>query len=88
MADNFSSNAKSIDSPATKAAVVTPNDGADLASVSRAIYIGAGGNLAVMLADDSVAVTLVGVSAGSVLPLRVKRVMSTGTTATNIVALS
>lgn len=80
--------AAALDTPAEKAIAVTPSDGADLATVSRALYVGVAGNVAVILSGDSAAVTFVGVAAGSVLPLRVKRVMSTNTTANSIVALS
>lgn len=72
---------------ATKAVSVTPNDNSDLATVSRAIWVGGAGSLAVILAEDSSAVTFAGVAAGTLLPLRAKRVMSTNTTATSIVAV-
>lgn len=87
MGDNFESYDAGLDSPAEHAAAVTPNDSADLATTSRALYVGTGGDVAVILADDSAAVTLVSVPAGSVLPVRAKRVMDTGTSATNIVAM-
>ena len=84
--DPFATTASSLDSPARAAADVTPNDFADLATTSRAIYVGTGGNLAVEMADGS-AVTFAGVVAGSVLPLRVAKVRSTGTTAGGLIAL-
>ena len=74
-------------SPAASAVAVTPSDSTELTYVARALYIGVGGNVAVKLRDDSTAVVLVGVAEGSVLPLQVKQVMATDTTATNIVAL-
>jgi hypothetical protein len=49
--------------------------------------VGVGGNLSVKLRDDSAAVVLVGVAEGTILPLQVKQVMETDTTATNIIAL-
>lgn len=49
------------------------------------VYVGGAGDLAVKLWGDSTAVTLVGLQAGTFIPLRVKSVMSTNTTATNIV---
>ena len=72
--------------PAEGAAAVTPNDSTDLTTLSRALYVGSGGSIAVVVADGST-VTFVGVLSGSVLPVRVSRVLATGTTATNIVAL-
>lgn len=75
-------------SPATKGAAVTPSD-ATVVNF-RGLYVGAGGNVAVVFADDSTstAVTFVGVVTGSTLPIAVKKVMSTNTTATSIVGLS
>lgn len=74
-------------SPATSSASVIPSDSTELAYVTRGLYVGVGGNVCVKLRDDSAAVVLVGVAEGSVLPLQVKQVMATNTTATNIVAL-
>ena len=69
------------------AEAVTPNDGTDLPRGCRALYVGGAGTIVVMLDKDSASVTLVGVVAGSVLPIRAKRVFATGTTATGLVAL-
>lgn len=66
---------------------VTPSDGTDIPRGCRALYVGGTGTLVLILDKDSSAVTFVGVVAGSVLPIRTKRVLATGTTATNIVAL-
>lgn len=76
--------------PASKAYAVTPNDGADISFVSRAIWVGSAGNLRVMMADQypSEPVTFVAVAAGTLLPIRVRRVYSTGTTAGNILCLT
>lgn len=72
--------------PSPQFMAVVPSDGSDLPAASRAIYIGGAGDLRVMsIAGDTV--TFVGVPAGSVLPIRCSRVLSTGTTATNLVAL-
>ena len=71
-----------------RAAAVAPSDSTDLNSVTRGIYVGASGNLAVVFADDidSATVTLVGLAAGVWHPMQVRRVLSTATTATGIVA--
>jgi hypothetical protein len=72
--------------PAVHAAAITPNDGAELTYVTRAVYVGGAGNLAVvMYAGETV--TFTGVPAGSLLPIRVKQVLSSSTTATTILAL-
>lgn len=73
--------------PAIGAASVTPNDGADLAKIpTRGLWIGGAGNVKVDMADGTT-VTFVGATAGSILPVQVKRVYATGTTATSITAL-
>ena len=76
-----------LDWPAIRAAVVTPIDSTDLTFVTRSLYVGGAGTVIVDLAESSTVISFVGVPAGTFLPLRVKRVRSTGTTATNIVAL-
>lgn len=68
------------------AAAVTPNDSADLAYIARGLYVGGAGTLKVTL-EDGTNLTFGAVTAGSLLPIRVSRVWSTGTSATNIVAL-
>ena len=73
--------------PAVGAAAVTPNDSTDLAvSPARSLFIGGAGNLVVDTAAGDT-VTFTGVTAGSILPVSVKRVRATNTTATSIVAL-
>jgi len=74
--------------PAAKGAAVTPSDSTVVNF--RALYVGAGGNVAVIFRDDATdtAVTLVGVVTGTVLPISVKQVMSTNTTASSIVGLA
>lgn len=84
MTDTFAAYSTGIDSPATYAAAVTPNDAADLAVAGRALYVGTAGNLAVVTVGGS-AVTLSGVSGW--VPVRVARVLATGTTASDIVVL-
>ena len=64
---------------------VTPHDSTNL-TYDSVIYIGGDGNAVVLTADLSV-LTFVGLSAGDILPVKVRRVNSTSTTATNIVAL-
>lgn len=86
MINNFKQ-AVSATAPAIVAVPVTPNDGADLSEYYRALYIGVGGDLTCQMNDDT-QVTFVAVPAGSVLPVRVKRVLATGTTADSIVGLS
>lgn len=86
MSDPFYNRLSGLESPALEAAEVTPSDSSDLASDSRSLYVGGAGTLRVTMTGGQV-VNLTGISAGLVLPLRVRRVHATGTTATGIVAL-
>lgn len=79
--------ATSMSYPAEHAEAVTPSDSVDLLIVSRALFVGVGGNIAVVMASGA-AVTFTGVVSGSILPVRVSRVKATATTATSIVAIS
>jgi hypothetical protein len=71
--------------PAVFAASINPSDTVDLASPARSIYVGTTGNLSVIMYGGQT-VTLNSVPVG-VLPIQVKRVLATGTTAGNLVAL-
>jgi hypothetical protein len=76
-----------------RAAAVTPSNTVDIPYVGGGdikwdcvLYIGGAGNLRVLTAGED-DVTFTGVLAGSFLPVQVKRVFASGTSATNIVAL-
>jgi len=66
--------------------LVTPNDSTDLTYVSRAVYVGTGGNMKVTM-QDSGTVLFTGVPTGTTLPIRVSRIWSTSTTASTIINL-
>lgn len=85
--DPYRAASRSIGDPAERSFAVTPNDSNDLTESTRGLWVGAAGNLSLMLVGDTAAVVFVGVQAGSLLPLRVKRVRATGTTATDIVGV-
>ena len=72
--------------PASFALAITPDNDNDLANVSRALAIGAGGTLRVTMFGNAQVVNFTVVN-GAILPIRVTRVHSTGTTATGIVNL-
>ena len=68
------------------ATAITTSDTAELAYLPRGIYVGVGGDLNVdMLTGGTV--LFKNVPTGAVLPIRVKRVRTTSTTATNMVGL-
>jgi hypothetical protein len=76
-----------LSDPVDDAVAVTPDDDTDLSPVPTGLYIGGAGNLTI-ITPAGTTTTFVGCLAGSVLPVRAARVKSTGTTATNIVALN
>ena len=84
--DAYADHAPSLVSPASSGAEVSPSDSQDLAQVSRALYVAAGGDLSLELASGA-RVALGSVPGGTFLPVRARRVRSSGTTATGIVAL-
>lgn len=76
-----------MDHPARNAEVVTPHNSTDLAALSRALYVGVGGDVSVQMAGTGTAIVFKNVPTGTTLPIRIHRVNSTATTATNMVAL-
>lgn len=69
----------------TKARAVTKSDSTVLNC--SAFVAGGAGNVAILAEGDSSAVTITAVIVGQVYPIRCQKIMSTNTTATNIVAL-
>lgn len=83
--DRFANGQGGVDKPLTRLFAITPHDSTLLAEAARALYVGGAGNISILPVGQTTSVTLVGVQAGSVLPIRVARVNATATTATNIV---
>jgi hypothetical protein len=63
---------------------LTTND-ADV-DVTRGLYVGVTGNVVVIFAGNSTAVTLIGLAAGVWHPMQIQTVVKLGTTATDILA--
>lgn len=76
-----------LSDPANEAQPVVPSDTADLPRVTRSLYVGTAGNIVMQGGDDDAPRTWKNVPAGSFLPFRAKRIMATGTTAADILAL-
>lgn len=68
---------------------VTPSDTVDLPQLANGLVIGSigGGATLTVICQDGGTVAFTTVSAGQVIPLCVKRVLATGTLASNIVGL-
>lgn len=87
--DSFPGAPRQLTYPGSHAIVVSPNDSTPLPFVSRGIYVGTTGNIALVLQSDPLSAPVVfsNVQSGSLLPLRATYVMNTNTTASNIVAI-
>lgn len=75
-----------IMAPVAHATAITPHDDNDLTIVTRGLYVGGAGDVAVILHGGE-AVTFTSLAAGVIHPLRVTRVKATGTTATAILGV-
>ena len=87
MKDEFESYTAGLTSPARDAAPIVPNDAADLSFVTRGLYVGSAGDVQVRMASGDT-VTFENMAAGVVYPVRIARVLATGTTASALIALS
>lgn len=84
MSDSFENHASSLSSPPRSAFDVSVDDLSDLPNASRCINVSQSGTVRVMtVGGDTVTFY---VAAGIQFPVRAKRILATGTTATGIVA--
>ncbi len=86
--DTFESTTDSVISPARSAFAIAPNNSSDLATATKAFYVGTGGDIILRAIGDEADVTLRNVASGSVIAIRVRAVRATGTTASDIVGLA
>lgn len=84
--DAFETHTPSFTSPAGRVEDVTPSDGTDLQFVTRAINVATAGTVALVTTGGDT--TDVFVAAGITFPIRARRILATGTTATGIRGLS
>jgi hypothetical protein len=84
--DDFASASEGLHSPYRHAAVLTKSDTDELTKVSRALYIGGTGHINVVTVGGET-VLISSLPAGTILPIRIKQLLSTSTTATLVVAL-
>jgi hypothetical protein len=84
--DKYTHSFNNITDPSNDAIAVTPSDNTDLSYVTKSLYIGGAGNLKVIMKSGAT-VTFNGLLVGTTLNIRASRILATGTTATNIIAL-
>ncbi len=80
-------NVASVTAPASYAVAITPSNSVDLTVPCRAIYVGGAGNITVDMLNSGTNLAFNGAVAGSTIAIRVKRVYSTGTSATSLLCL-
>lgn len=84
--DTFEGMLPGLTSPAEGVLSIAPNDALDLDKIPRVLMVATVGNVAVVMKDGTSGV-LPGLQPGVPYPVRVKRVLASGTTATGIVGL-
>ena len=75
-----------LSSPCDNAVAITPNNDVDLTYVTRAVWVGGAGAINVITSRGQT-VLIAGIQAGTLLPIRVSRVLASSTSATNIVGM-
>lgn len=86
--DPFDAASDSLTAPARRTFAITPDDQAELSVVSKAIYVGIGGDVVLRTVDSDTDVTFANVQNGTILDLRCLHVRATGTSAAGIVGLA
>lgn len=86
--DNFQTSSDSVIAPAQFCFDVTPSDSGELQLVTKAIYVGEGGDVTLRPVDNTSEVTFRNVPSGAILDVRVAAVLATGTSASQIVGLA
>ena len=84
--DPFESHQAGLTSPISGGFDVAPNDGLDLVRVTRALMVTGAGDVTVVLRDGDT-LTLPALTPGVIYPFRIRRVLSTGTTASGVKGL-
>ena len=79
---------ETITSPARDCFPLVASDTGDIARATKAIYVGEGGDIVLRAVGSQADVTLANVPSGAILPIRVRALRVTGTTAGSIVGLA
>ena len=86
--DRFQLNADSPSAPSQFCFAVAPDDAAELSQATKALYVGTGGDIALIPVRNTDTVIFRNVPDGAILDVRVRAVLATGTTAANLVGLA
>ena len=88
MTNPFEQYADTPTAPALKCFAITPDDTADLAVITKAIYVGEAGDVVLRSAQGDTDVTFRNLPEGYILDVRVLAIRATGTTAGSLVGLA
>lgn len=86
--DHFESTADSPSAPAELCFAVVPSDSGELSVVTKALYVGTGGDVTLRSLRSTADVVFRNVPDGAVLDVRTRAVRASGTTASDIVGLA
>lgn len=87
MTDAFQNVVATLLSPAADCVEIASSDFSDLPRATKAIYIGIGGDVVLRPVQGANDVTFVNVQSGTIIPVRVTAVRTSGTTASALVGL-
>lgn len=74
--------------PAEYCFAISPSDTAELERATKALYVGTAGDVTLTSVRGNGPVTFANVPSGAILDVRTKAVLTTGTTASDIVGLA
>lgn len=86
MANAYENERQTLLTGANSCRVIVPSDTVDLPFVTKALYVGVTGDVVMIMAGDTVAVTRRNMAAGVAHVMQVRRILATGTTATFLLA--
>lgn len=86
--DPFESTIDSPIAPAQNCFAIAPHDTAELPLVTKSIYVGQAGDLALLPLRGQTVVIFRNLQAGMMLDVRARTILATGTTAADIVGLA
>ena len=88
MNDKYARTTQSVMAPAGSSFNIAPDDSASLPMISKALYVGTGGDLAVQLVHDDSERVFKNIASGAILDIRASHVRASGTTAADIIGLA
>lgn len=89
MSDFYGTYTSELTAPASANFDIIPSDTTDLEHIPRSVYVGVGGHVVIVGREDTndTGVTFQNVPAGSIIPVRARRILATGTTAAGLIGL-